>query len=237
MINRSFSKKFLIAATLAATTAPILWIGSKFLLCPDSRFCDLLFSTYTFIAAATISCIGIYYYIKFNEYSIKDLATGTYSKNFFFDTMSHEIDKAKRYKEPLTIIIFSLDNFKKDIAQHNLDHTSSLQTICKKIFASIRTSDIFSSVGNDKFALLLPQTSLDGSRTLANRLGKLISEFYSQKGIQRHMEVAFGLSDLQKTGRETPDRLYKAAAMAHVAAKNSIRNKVLAYGDPGMQTT
>jgi len=236
MINRLFSKRFLIATTVSATTAPILWLGSEFLLCPYSRFCDLLFSTYTFIATATVSWMGAYYFIKFNEYSIKDMATGTYSKNYLFDTMPQEIEKARRYTEPLAIILFSLDEFKKGLAKHGIDHTSSLRRVCKTILASIRASDVFSSVGDDEFALLLPQTSLDGSRTLANRLEKIISEFYIQKGIGRQIEVSFGLSDLQKAGRETPERLFESAAEALAAARKSVRNKIIAYGDPGMQT-
>ncbi len=180
--------------------------------------------------------MGAYYFIKFNEYSIKDMATGTYSKNYLFDTMPQEIEKARRYTEPLAIILFSLDEFKKGLAKHGIDHTSSLRRVCKTILASIRASDVFSSVGDDEFALLLPQTSLDGSRTLANRLEKIISEFYIQKGIGRQIEVSFGLSDLQKAGRETPERLFESAAEALAAARKSVRNKIIAYGDPGMQT-
>lgn len=227
-------KNIYIAATLAVTTAPILWVVSNMFLCPASPYCDVLFSAYTFVAALAVSSIGFYYYIKFNKYSIKDLSTGAYTKNYFFDVASQEMDKSKRYDDTVTIAIFSLDDFEEAIKNNNLSHEAMIQMICKDIISSIRASDVLSTLGDEEFAILLPHTSAEGARTLAYRLTKIILDRYSHKGIRHFLEVSFGLSDFKKSKRDTVQKVYEAASIAHSAAKESVRNKIIAYGDPGM---
>ena len=65
-----------------------------------------------------------------------------------------------RYRPPLSIIMFDIDNFKQinDTFGH-LMGDQVLQRITQIVCAEIRSADLIGRYGGDEFVILLPQTS------------------------------------------------------------------------------
>ena len=147
--------------------------------------------------------------------AIRDEKTGLYNHKFFETILEMEIDKAKRKKEKLSIMITDIDFFKKinDTYGH-LKADELLAQLARVITKTIRKSDVPSRFGGEEFFILLPETSLDKAKKLAARLKKAIHE---DKMLKKHgLTVSggiteFRLKDNQRRFKERADRaLYKA---------------------------
>jgi diguanylate cyclase (GGDEF)-like protein len=107
--------------------------------------------------------------------AITDPLTGLYNRHYFFEAAPREFEHARRYQTPLSIIILDLDRFKRvnDTYGH-IAGDQVLATVAQRCRQGLREVDIIARYGGEEFIILLPQTNLDGSRLLANRLRERI---------------------------------------------------------------
>jgi len=181
-----------------------------------------------FIAVNDVTRMAAYEQ-KLIESSWRDALTGVYNRKFFEEKIKEEFDRHKRYSRPLSFIIFDLDFFKRvnDTYGHQCGDLV-LKTVSSKISDSIRTTDFIARYGGEEFCCLLPETSLEPTMILAERLRKAVEElevFYN--GLQLHVTVSIGVSTLVP-GMKSREQLFKEADEALYRAKESGRNKVVA---------
>lgn len=100
-----------------------------------------------------------------------DGMTGIYNRRHFLTLADHEWFRARRYSHPLSFLMIDIDNFKNinDTFGHQagdavIVHLAELAAACK------RDSDVLARVGGEEFALLLPETSLQQAKIVAERL-------------------------------------------------------------------
>jgi diguanylate cyclase (GGDEF)-like protein len=100
-----------------------------------------------------------------------DNLTGALNSRYFYQLTSMEVDRSNRYKHPLTLAYFDLDNFKgvNDRFGHNAGD-QLLQALVRFLRAHIRRTDIIGRMGGDEFVLLLPETGEVESRAIFSRL-------------------------------------------------------------------
>jgi diguanylate cyclase (GGDEF)-like protein len=105
------------------------------------------------------------------ELSIKDPLTGLYNRRFAMEFLTKELEKAKRYKKHLSLVMADLDNFKKinDTCGH------AIGDMCLKTFANIllkhlRSADIAVRWGGEEFLLVLPETPKEVCKDIVHRL-------------------------------------------------------------------
>ncbi|HUO83751.1 MAG TPA: sensor domain-containing diguanylate cyclase [Thermoanaerobaculia bacterium] len=100
-----------------------------------------------------------------------DDLTGIWNRRAFRAKLPGEIERAKVYRFPLTLLMLDVDNFKQinDTSGHVLGDVV-LSEICGSIRESLRTPDTFSRFGGDEFAIILPHTDLWGARAVADRI-------------------------------------------------------------------
>ena len=115
---------------------------------------------------------------RIRELSLKDPLTGAYNWRYFNETALRELQNARRSNKPITIAYTDLDNFKT--VNDTLGHETGDELLKKTtaIFKeSIRPHDLFARIGGDEFSLLLPETDMESSRIVLNRLReKLLAE-------------------------------------------------------------
>lgn len=101
----------------------------------------------------------------------RDVLTGLYNHRFFHEQLSHEIERSVRYGQPLTILLFDMDNFKKinDTYGHIVGD-KYLGLVGQIVARHIRSSDIGARYGGDEFAVILPNTNADEARVTADKL-------------------------------------------------------------------
>lgn len=165
---------------------------------------------------------------KLQKQANTDGLTNSYNKSFFLNRLDLEVRKAKTTGQPLTLIVFDLDHFKK--LNDSYGHDAG-DFVLKELSAIIRNNgvradDIFARYGGEEFVILLPKTNLKQGFDIAERLRKLVEEHqfvYDQKRLP--VTTSVGVADY-RPGVALGADLFKRADTALYASKNGGRNKV-----------
>ena len=160
-----------------------------------------------------------------------DRATGCYNKTYFNDKAALEVKKSKLTGDPLTLIIFDLDHFKKLNDQYGHDAgdyvLKEMASFIKK--DGIREQDVFARYGGEEFVILLPKTNIKQGFDIAERLRKMMQGhtfLYEDKKIP--VTTSIGVADYRQ-GVSNGTELFKRADKAVYEAKKQGRNQVRFY--------
>lgn len=152
-----------------------------------------------------------------------DPLTQAYNMFKFEDLFNTELQRAKRYKTELSLIMFDIDYFKRinDTYGHDVGNyvLIELSNITSK---NIRSSDVLARWGGDEFVILVPEINIDGSKQLAEKLRNEVENF-DFKDIGK-VTCSFGVTEF-KEGNDT-EALYKRVDIALYRAKEGGRNRV-----------
>ncbi|MCP3873785.1 MAG: diguanylate cyclase [Desulfobacteraceae bacterium] len=114
--------------------------------------------------------------------SRKDYLTKLFNKRSFEQALESETSKAKRYSIALSILIVDFDNFKSINKIHGYDAGDIILTNSAALIQSMaRDSDVVCRYGGEEFGIVLPNTSLNGAKMMAERIRKKIENHEFQK--------------------------------------------------------
>lgn len=170
-------------------------------------------------------------YDKLNLEANTDKHTGCFNKTYFNEKIELEVKKSKATGNPLSLIVFDLDHFKK--LNDNYGHDAG-DFVLKEAAAlirknGVRDNDIFARYGGEEFVILLPQTNLKQSFEIAERLRKLLEThkfIYDSQVLP--VAASIGVADYRQ-GVKTGTDLFKRADEAVYKAKQGGRNQVQFY--------
>jgi two-component system, cell cycle response regulator len=170
-------------------------------------------------------------YDKLQHEANTDSHTGCYNKGYFNSALDLEVKKSKITGNPLSLIIFDLDHFKK--LNDNYGHDAGdfvLKHIAEQIRAGgVRDQDIFARYGGEEFVILLPKTNLKQSFEIAERLRKLVENHeFNYEGNRLPVTMSVGVADYRQ-GVATGTDLFKRADEAVYKSKQGGRNQVNFY--------
>ena len=100
-----------------------------------------------------------------------DALTGLHNRRLFDEYFDKELNRAKRYGQPLAIVILDLHKL-KDVNDRygHLQGDQVLQIAAATLRRTLRNSDFAFRIGGDELALLLPQTESEQATTLCRRV-------------------------------------------------------------------
>lgn len=113
---------------------------------------------------------------KRNEQELVRLATtdpltGSFNRGYLQRAIDQEVNRARRYGDPLSLIMYDLDKFKQvndtwghDVGDHVLAHTTGV------VRDTIRRTDVLARWGGEEFMVLCPRTTAADAAVLAERL-------------------------------------------------------------------
>lgn len=166
----------------------------------------------------------------FEELVIRDGLTRLYTHRHFFDLLEKEFSRTFRYKTPLSLISFDIDNFKRINDKYgHMRGDTVIKQIGRVIIDVIRDNDVAARYGGEEFVVLLPNSSNDGALQLAQRIRILISEL-EHAGIDERVTVSAGVSTYAGDSPQPFDQLVQWADHALLKAKKQGKNKVVSYG-------
>ena len=152
------------------------------------------------------------------KHMMYDELTGAVIRPHFDGLLGFAVDRAERFNEPLSLIVLSIDGF--DILQKEYGHRvgdSVLKTLTEEISRQTRRVDVFARWAGDKFALLLPQTTLEAANRVAEKLQNIVhSAEFSNMG-----ELNISISLTQLNEGEDLEGLLTRAEEALIRAKNA----------------
>jgi diguanylate cyclase (GGDEF)-like protein len=106
-----------------------------------------------------------------------DPLTGLRNRTRFFEDLRREMAEARRHATPLSLLVLDVD----DLNQVNTDQGYDagdrlLLSVAEMLLTRLRVSDIAARIGDDDFAVILPQTPLEGARVLARRIVETLGD-------------------------------------------------------------
>lgn len=112
-----------------------------------------------------------------------DSLTDLYNHRYFYEQLSHEVERAHRYGRPVSVILLDLDNFKlvNDTYGH-LMGDKLLALIARIISDQVRGADIPARYGGDEFAIILPDTPRVAAEATAQKLVRAIASGHTNVG-------------------------------------------------------
>lgn len=111
------------------------------------------------------------------EEAITDSLTGLYHHKYFKLRINEEMERARRYQRPLSLLMLDLDHFKEinDCYGHQTGD-AVLKRIADILRTKTRKVDIVARYGGEEFAIILPETGTQGAQVVAGRLNQECQE-------------------------------------------------------------
>ena len=145
----------------------------------------------------------------------RDQLTGFFNHRFFYERLGEEIVRAGRTRQPLSVLMIDLDDFK--LVNDTLGHLFGdrvLAWTAELIKATLRASDVPARYGGDEFAVILPETDRAGAARAAERVEAAFREhsFESTERGPVPIGVSIGVATHPDDGRTSRDLVAMADA-------------------------
>ncbi|MCG3188493.1 MAG: hypothetical protein LKCHEGNO_00484 [Burkholderiaceae bacterium] len=163
-----------------------------------------------------------------HELARHDPLTGVANRRYFFEQAQHEFARARRHRTPLSITGIDIDHFKNVNDRHGHDGGDAvLRSFCGVAQRLIREGELFARLGGEEFAVLLPDTPIDGASRFAQRLRRAAAEAPLALDGERTVRctISVGVTALREADAAVEDCLRRADAALY-RAKQSGRNRV-----------
>jgi diguanylate cyclase (GGDEF)-like protein len=163
------------------------------------------------------------------ELAQTDPLTGLANLRAFRARLDDEVKRARRYRTPLTTVMADMDHLKP--INDELGHAAgdrAIAAVAAVIRAELRETDFGARYGGDEFVILLPHTSAEEGRVLAERVcARLRQTGLEVAGRAVPLGASFGVACLADDGADaSADALVAAADAALYRAKRAGRGRV-----------
>ncbi len=156
-----------------------------------------------------------------------DPLTGVPNLRSFRERGAAEVSRTRRYGGFFSVLLLDADLFKRinDVHGHAAGD-EALRSLVRTVGAMLRPSDVLGRVGGEEFAVLLPETPLDGAVELGRRICRVVADtMIRHEGTSFALTVSIGAATLEP-GEAGLDATLKRADLALYRAKQAGRNQV-----------
>lgn len=143
--------------------------------------------------------------------AVTDPLTGLYNRRLFGESFEKELNRARRYTQPLSLAILDLHRFKEVNDKHGHPRGDEvLRATAATLKKALRTSDSAFRIGGDEFALLLPQTDSQQALALSRRVEAVLVEMLEPLQLQVAVSMDHGIAIFPQDA-EQADQLIRIA--------------------------
>lgn len=147
-----------------------------------------------------------------------DDLSGAYTRATFFRMMTSEVQRARRQRKPLSLLLIDIDDFKRINDGHGHPVGDAvIRTFATVTAGELRAHDLLCRYGGEEFALLLPDTGLDEATAVAERIRARFSE-----GVFDGMpsfSVSLGVQSAEQGALEVAQMIEGADRALYIAKK------------------
>jgi diguanylate cyclase (GGDEF)-like protein len=179
-------------------------------------------------SAKALSTLTLY------ETSITDETTALFNKRHFWQNLASEIKRSERYGQPVSLLMFDIDNFKK--LNDTYGHPQGdrvLRELGQLVINTYRDGiDIGARIGGEEFAVILPATEAPKAKLAAERLRKALHKHKFPgfpEGVEQKITISMGVATFPLHS-SSPKKLVEKADEALYTAKRSGKDKVCIAG-------
>ena len=170
-------------------------------------------------------------YAQSQELAIKDGITGFYNHSFFQERTREEVEQAKTFNVPLSLVMINIDLFHiyNEIHGH-AEGDKALAEMAKVIHSISRETDLLFRYSGDEFAMLAPRTESSEAFTIAEKIRRAVESHHfpgliSDKGA---LTISIGISCYPEHVADA-ETLASCAELALLESKRKGRNAVSVY--------
>ncbi|MDO9334522.1 MAG: diguanylate cyclase [Dehalococcoidales bacterium] len=162
-------------------------------------------------------------------WAITDGLTKLYNHRYLHERLDEEIARGTRFGAAFSLIMIDIDFFKtyNDTYGH-LAGDEVLASVSRCIQNSIRTIDMPFRYGGEEFAVILPETMLEGAYVVAERIREKIEQKIHSG--RTSVTASLGIASWPTDG-VTKEQILASADKALYAAKETGRNRTCAPSD------
>ncbi len=159
----------------------------------------------------------------------EDWLTGVHNRSRFDELARLKIEDAKVTSQACSILMMDIDHFKE--VNDSLGHRGGdqlLQAFALRLGGLMRKNDLLGRIGGDEFIVLLPDTSLENGRSLAERICRQIAlePLDTQEFGKIPITISIGISAEGGISSEPLETIVNMADKALYRAKTLGRNRV-----------
>jgi len=157
--------------------------------------------------------------------AVTDPLTGLYNRRLFAETFEKELNRARRYTQPLGLVTLDLHRFKEVNDKHGHPRGDDvLRAAAATLKKALRTSDSAFRIGGDEFALLLPQTDSAQALALSRRVETVFAEMLQPLQLAVTVAMDHGVAIFPQDA-EQADQLIRIADERLYRLKHANHNK------------
>ena len=178
-------------------------------------------------ASLALEVVSLYDHMKIM--AVTDGLTGLYNHREFYQALRRELERARRYRHNLSLLIIDVDDFKQFNDRYG--HPAgdfALRRVSELLRKCARGTDIISRYGGEEFAVILPESTPAGALMVAERIKAEIGghNFISWAKYPVYLTVSIGIYS-SEDGEVSEDQMVSLADEAAYLAKKSGKNRVV----------
>jgi diguanylate cyclase (GGDEF)-like protein/PAS domain S-box-containing protein len=185
-----------------------------------------------FATQAAVAIGNARLYAEVERLAVEDELTKVLNRRGLLAVGPREVERARRFKRPLSLLFVDLDHFKgiNDCFSHEVGDTV-LREISRRIVATAREIDIVARLGGDEFVVLLLETDAGGARQAAERMRQAAEETPVPTGRgPAQMTLSIGVATYGPDVADL-DTLIHRADESMYTAKQAGRNRVVVWAE------
>lgn len=163
--------------------------------------------------------------------STHDALTGLPGKVLLDDRIAMNIQAAQREKNVLSLIVLSLDGYRKinDLLGHGIGD-ELIKAVADRLQNCVRRSDTVARVSDDEFSMIMMSAGRENIELIARKILLTMQRPFRIGEHTLHISASLGVSLYPEHGEDT-SHLYRSAEMAMYRAKAQGKNHWKIYSD------
>ena len=157
-----------------------------------------------------------------------DSLTGLLNRGEIFNSLERELERGRRERKPLSVILADIDHFKKvNDTRGHLFGDETLREIARRMHSKLRVYDGVGRYGGEEFLLVMPACDLEAALLRANELREEIAATPVVSGaVEERITMSMGVAVSECIGAKELETLLNRADAALYLAKGNGRNRV-----------
>lgn len=162
--------------------------------------------------------------------AVTDGLTGLYNRRYMDTHLETMINDHMAADKSLAVMIMDIDHFKhvNDTYGHNVGD-EIIKQFAERIMQTVRPSDLAVRYGGEEFVVIMPGTSFENAKIVADRVRANIENVPFKVSTEEGLltkTCSVGYTSLNRAGGDDPGKILKRSDEALYEAKNSGRNLV-----------
>jgi len=163
--------------------------------------------------------------------STHDALTGLPGKVLLDDRIAMNIQTAQREKHSLSLIVLSLDGYRKinDLLGHDVGN-ELIKMVAERLQNCVRRSDTVARISDDEFSMIMKSVGRENVDPIARKILTAVQRSFRIGEHTLHISASLGVAIYPEHGESAPS-LYRNAEMAMYRAKAQGKNHCKIYSD------